>query len=536
MNLCGLIEDTGLRQRLTLLAADAGWSCWLGDDPQVIQRVLDTSQPAADLVVTDQPDQIAALEASAGRAPVVLLAGPRMESPRHLTTIDSTLADTELVLSLKTCVNARRFRERFAELDSHEPITSLPRHDELLQALGRGSEGPLGLLVVQIDHAQHLYQHLDPVSRSELLYALSERLQGALPAGAQLGFYDPSCFVAALPQPDAEAVATAARQLVERMREPLAFRGGSLHITVSVGYAFQTLFTDADRLWTEAWRAMRSVLTGHGDRATGSDHDHLAERLPQALAREEFSLVLQPQLGIDGERLTGAEVLLRWQGLEVGALSPGQFIPIAESRGHMARIGDWVLERACRAAAPWLESRINPVRLGINVSPQQFNRGAIVAQIERFRAESWFDPALLELEVPHEVMLRLVDAHREHLYRLRDMGVRFALDNLGSGLVDTTRLLRCPADTLKIDRALIERIETDGAARELVERICQLGQRFGLRVVAVGVEREDQLTLLRNAGCTDVQGYLFSPPVSLQRFADLLAGAPLLHGGRRASR
>jgi EAL domain-containing protein (putative c-di-GMP-specific phosphodiesterase class I) len=320
------------------------------------------------------------------------------------------------------------------------------------------------------------------------------------------------------------------------MREPLAFRSGSLHLTVSVGFACQALFGDPERLWTEAWRAMRRVLDQRGDRATGSDQDAMAERLPQALARDEFSLVLQPQIAVAGGRLTGAEVLLRWQGLEVGELSPSQFIPIAESRGHMTRIGDWVLERTCRAAANWLEHRISPVRLGVNVSPQQFNRGAIVAQIERFRAERWLDPTLLELEVSHEAMLRLVEGHREHLYRLRDLGVRFALDNLGSGLVDTTRLLRCPADTLKIDRALVGRIETDPFARELAERICALGERFGLRVVAVGVEREAQLALLQGMGCTEIQGYLISPPVTLQRFGELLAGAPDLHGNRRASR
>jgi len=536
MNLCGLIDDNGLRQRLTLIAADAGWSCWLSDDLALLQRVLDTSQPAAELIVTDSKDRVSALEAFAGRAPVVLLAPPDGTAATAFSAIDPALADAELLLSFKTCVNARRFRERFADLDRLEPITSLPRQDELLQALGRHSGEPMGLVVIQIDHAPHLYKHLDPVSRSDLLGALSERVRLALPNQALLGFYDPSCFVAALPGFPSVEVAAAAQGLVAALREPLEFRGGSLHITASVGYGFEAHFSDSERLWTEAWRAMRRAIAQHGDRAVGSDLSTMSDRLPQALAREEFSLVLQPQLGMDGERLSGAEVLLRWQGLEVGALSPSQFIPLAESRGHMARIGDWVLERACRAAASWLENRIDPVRLGINVSPQQFNRGAIVAQIERIRAERWMDPALLELEVPHDVMLLLVDGHREHMYRLRDLGVRFALDNLGSSLVDTARLLRCPVDTLKIDRSLVDRIETDVHARELIERICELGQRFGLRVVAVGVERESQLALLRGAGCTDVQGFLFSPPVSLERFGELLAGAPALHGGKRARR
>jgi EAL domain-containing protein (putative c-di-GMP-specific phosphodiesterase class I)/GGDEF domain-containing protein len=533
MNLCGLIDDKALRERVTLLAADAGWSCWVSDDLALLQRVLDTSHSPADLILTDSRTHVAALQTSAGRAPVVLLAAAADAADPAFSRIDPTLPDAELVMSFRTCVNARRFRERFADLDRQEPITNLPRHDELLAGLARHAGARMGLLVIQVDHADHLYNHLDPVSRSDLLGVLSEQVRRALPPAALLGFYDPSCFVAALPGFAAEQVAAAAKETVAAMRGPLYFKGGVLHITVSVGYGDEALFGDAQRLWSQTWRAMRRALAQHGDRAVGCERIDVAERLPQALAREEFSLVLQPQIGVDGERLAGAEVLLRWQGLEVGELSPSQFIPVAESRGYMARIGDWVLENACRAAATWLENRIDPVRLGINVSPQQFNKGTIVAQIERFRAERWLDPSLLEIEIPHEAMLQLVDAHREQLYRLRDLGVRFALDHLGSGLLDAARLLRCPADTLKIDRALVERLDVDVHARELVEGICQLGRRFQLRVVAVGVERESQLSILRQAGCTDAQGYLFSPPVSLARFGDLLSG---VHGRHHPAR
>jgi EAL domain-containing protein (putative c-di-GMP-specific phosphodiesterase class I)/GGDEF domain-containing protein len=526
MNLCGLIENPSLRERLSLLAADAGWSCWLSDDAALFERVLDTMQPAAELVITDAPAHLGLLARCAGRAPVILLARDGGEQHASATVLDALLPDAELLLSFKTCVNARRFRERFADLDSHEPITSLPRHDELLRSLGSHQDAGMGLLVVQIDHPHHLYSHLDPVSRSDLLGALGEQVRRALPPQAVLGFYDPACFAAALPGFSAATTAGAAQTLVTAMRQPLAFRGGQMHITVSVGYGFEALFSDADRLWTQAWRAMRQALEEGGDRAAGMAETAAADRLPNALTREEFSLVLQPQFGADGERLTGAEVLLRWQGLEVGNLSPSQFIPLAERRGHMARIGDWVLERACREAATWFENRINPLRLGVNVSPHQFGKGAIVDQINRFRAERWLDPAILELELPHEAMLALVDTHREHLYRLRDLGVRFALDNLGSGLMDTNRLLRCPVDTLKIDRSLIQRIEADPRARELAEQICRLGQRFGLRVVAVGVETQAQLIILQGFGCTDVQGFLFSQPVSLARFGELLTNRP----------
>jgi EAL domain-containing protein (putative c-di-GMP-specific phosphodiesterase class I) len=189
----------------------------------------------------------------------------------------------------------------------------------------------------------------------------------------------------------------------------------------------------------------------------------------------------------------------------------------------MARIGDWVLDRACREASTWFEHLVEPLVLGINVSPQQFHNGAIVDRIAGYRTESWFDPGMLELELPQDALLTLVDDYRPLLYKLRDWGVRFALDNLGGSLIDAAKLLRCPADTLKIDRSLISRMEEDRESQDLIAHICRLGERFELRVVAVGVETPSQLTALERMGCTDVQGYLLSPPVSLAQFRLLLA-------------
>jgi EAL domain-containing protein (putative c-di-GMP-specific phosphodiesterase class I) len=222
-------------------------------------------------------------------------------------------------------------------------------------------------------------------------------------------------------------------------------------------------------------------------------------------------------------RLTGVEALLRWQGLEVGELAPSHFIPIAEQEGFITRIGDWVLEKASSAATNWLEHLISPIYLCVNVSPQQFANESITRQIERLKRERWLDPAMLELELSLENMLQLVDEHRDQLYRLRDWGVRFAVDNLGTELINFDRLLRCPADTLKIDRQLIGRVDNHPASRDLVGEISSIGDRFQLRVVAVGVETPEQLKTLRKLGDMEVQGFLLSPPVPLGEFQQLLS-------------
>ncbi len=522
MNVTGVIHDADLRERLNLLAAAAGWRCWLCSEVAELERISISLTPSADLLLCDDAQSLARLRHHPGSHALLVGAGIELPEESGFSRIDPDQPDEELLHALKTCVNAKRFRDRFAQLERTEPITSLPRHEELFRSLRRYGGGPMGLLVVQIDHAGHLYDSLDPVSRTDLLAAMGSHIQAAVPAHGLLGFFDAACFVVALPGVNEAALTRAAGAVVSTVREPFRFRGGELHLTVSVGSAFETMYGDPERLWNQAWRAMRRALDQGGNRAAGATTPGLSERLPRAIEREEFSLVLQPQVSVDGKSLTGAEALLRWQGMEVGELAPNRFIPLAEQRGHMARIGDWVLDRACREASTWFEHLLEPLVLGINVSPQQFHGAAIVERIDRYRAESWFDPGMLELELPQEAMLTLVDDYRPQLYKLRDWGVRFAMDNLGGSLIDAGKLLRCPADTLKIDRSLISLLEDDREARELIERICELGRRFELRVVAVGVERPEQLAALERFGCTDVQGYLLSPPVSLAQFRELL--------------
>ncbi|MFW6092883.1 MAG: EAL domain-containing protein [Pseudomonadota bacterium] len=523
MNITGVIVDAALRQRLALLAARAGWECRLCASPEELERPPTLPGRPADLFLCDDP-AILDRQPGHGAVEVVLNRGAAASNgSRERLHVDADESDETLLLALATCVNARRIRERLGELERTEPITHLPRREQLLDALSACHSRPLGLLVIQVDHAAHLYEGLDPVSRTDLLSALAGHMERALPAQGRLGFFDAACFLVALPEVTEAALADHARAMVRELAAPLAYRHGELHLTASVGYAFEARFSDAERLWSEAWSAMRRAVADGGNRAEGPERPSGTAPRPDAVEREEFSLMLQPQLSADGARLTGAEALLRWQGMEVGGLGPARFVPLAEQQGQMGRIGDWVLGHACTEAAGWLDQHPSPLILGVNVSPQQFHNDALVKRVGHYHAERWFDPAMLELELPLEAFLTLVDDYRRQLYRLRDWGVRFALDNLGSGLIDAAKLLRCPADTLKIDRALVARVNHDPGAWELVSQICQLGNRFELRVIAVGVEDGDALATLQSLGCTEVQGYLYSPPLPPGDFRSMLA-------------
>jgi len=548
LHLCGVIRSQALRERLSQLGSAADWTVWLVPELALLEALLSSLTPAPDALLTDDPELMDAAALGPQRDLIRVLLTPDDRAPGPLLTalggsgrgaggtgrpalrLGTEVDDGRLVQQLNTCINARRFHDRFESLEQREPITSLPRHEELMTALRGGRGRPLGLVVLHIDHAEHLYADQDPVGKTDLLRALGEHVQASLPDGARLGFYDAACFIVAVPEAAPRSLDGLSHELARRLRRPVRYRGGEIHLTASLGYAQTQALEDLDGLWQSAWNAMSAAHQEGGDRVCGPDREPLVKRIPDALDRQEFALVLQPQWHMRSDRLCGAEALLRWQGMEVGALAPERFIAVAERHGQMARIGDWVLEQACREAATWYQQRVEPLTLGVNVSPQQFHRDAIGEQIRRFAAERWLDPTLLELELPQQQLLEVVDDYREQLYRLRDAGVRFAVDNLGRELIDTDKLLRCPADTLKIDRQLVAGAVEAGPARELVEHICALGNRFGLRVVAVGVETEAELVTLEELGCSAAQGYLLSPPVPLDDFHRLLR-TPLLHRG-----
>ena len=534
IKICIAIENQNLADEATRLCAAQGWT--------VLQYQLANAHPvptSADFVLFDELAKLPLLREllsqSSDQHAICLIDPADLDVdtvnevvgfglPSKCQPLAPASIEATLVKTITTTLNVARFETQFFNTQDAEPITRLPHHAELLDYVHRFVGTAMGLVVVEIDHAEHLYENLDPVSKTDLLSALSEHLQSCIVHSAYLAIYDAASFAIWCPNMSAHDTQKTAIGLCEHSRTPLKFRGGQLHFSLSAGAAHEMRMDNPHKLWQQAWAVKeRAKLAGGNQASVAADENDIGRRIPQAITREEFGLVVQPQWNIQGTELRGVEALLRWEGMEVGNIAPDHFIPIAERHGQMARVGDWVLEQACTASAAWLEHRVNPMLLGINISPQQFVNDAIHKQIERLAKEQWLDPAILELELGHDKLLQVVDLHRSALFKLRDMGVRVAIDNLGTELVDTNKLLRCPADTLKIDRSLIANIEHDDAARRLVAQICQVGQRFSLRIVAVGVETEQQRQLLENLGCTDAQGYLFSQPVALDTFHTYLA-------------
>lgn len=239
--------------------------------------------------------------------------------------------------------------------------------------------------------------------------------------------------------------------------------------------------------------------------------------LRRALSLGEFSLVYQPQLDLRLNAITGFEALLRWQSPSRGAVSPLEFIPVAEDTGIITSIGEWVLRTACFEAASWSGSH----KVSVNVSAIQFQSPNLVATILSALGESGLDPQRLELEITESVMLDLGGTALETLQDLHHLGVRVALDDFGIGYSSLGYLRSFPFDRIKIDQSFVRGASDDAVGRAIIRAIASLGQSLGMATVAEGVETEEQLNRVVTDGCTDVQGYLIGrplPPDQIGRF------------------
>lgn len=258
------------------------------------------------------------------------------------------------------------------------------------------------------------------------------------------------------------------------------------------------------------------------DRQTAA-RKRLEAEVRAAVENRRFIPVFQPKIDLHTGRIAGAEALARWK-LESGRIvSPGVFIPVAESTGLIGEIGMQITEQACRAAAMWHSRGFRDVSVAVNVSPLQFEDDDLGAMLIRAMSEAGLPPRLLQLEITESVAVSDPDRLKDVIGPLKTMGVRLAIDDFGTGHSNLSMLGRLPFDVFKIDRAFISSLYTDKQAPAIVEMILGMAETLGMETVAEGVETEAQESFLRQRGCDQYQGFYYSPPVSLEKFIQMLA-------------
>jgi EAL domain-containing protein (putative c-di-GMP-specific phosphodiesterase class I) len=240
--------------------------------------------------------------------------------------------------------------------------------------------------------------------------------------------------------------------------------------------------------------------------------------LRHAIATDALTLLYQPLMAECGTRMQGLEALVRWYHPKLGEVSPEVFIPLAEQRGLIVPLGEWVLRRACRDARRWPN-----LRIAVNVSPVQFRQRDFVRTVQSIIAASGIDASRLDLELTEGVLIQDAEQAEAVIIDLRALGVRMGLDDFGSGYSSMIYLRRFAFDKIKIDRAFLETVEMSGESAIILESIVSLGHALGLTVTAEGVEHKEQVDFLRALGCDEMQGFYFAPPLTAEAIDERLS-------------
>ena len=440
-----------------------------------------------------------------------------------------------------TCVDItdrKRAEEEIEHLAYHDALTGLPNrkcfqdHMELALAQSRRTGSRLAVLFLDLDRFKLVNDTMGHGIGDEVLRQVGARLRGCVRAGDTVARLGGDEFVLLLANIEKEHVAPLARKMLDAVSAPLVVDAHRLSMTTSVGISlYPDDGADADALLRSADIALYRAKEGGRNNfqlctpaLNAAIHERLAlgSGLRRAVDNGEFVLYFQPEVVLPSRAIVGAEALVRWKHPQRGLLAPDSFIPLAEDTRLIVPMGEWILREACTQAARFPSGGGAAWFVAVNVSARQFQRGSLVRTIETALEASGLAANRLEIEIAEGVAMGDIQEVIATLRRLREMGVRVVLDDFGTGHSSLATLKSLPLDAIKIDRTFVAAIPGSAADASLVTAILEIARGLSLRVIAEGVETEEQLAFLMANGCRQAQGFLFGPPVPVSR----LTGAP----------
>ncbi len=424
----------------------------------------------------------------------------------------------------------------------HDALTGLPNRvlalDRVEQMLARArrQDLPVAALYVDIDDFKNVNDSFGHAAGDELLRIVARRLSSVIREGDTAARLGGDEFVVLVEGSTLDAgPELVAERLRDALREPCNMRGEigrELSITASIGVAFglrespDELLRDADLALYAAKAAGRDryVLFESSMQTAAQDRLRMQMDLADAAAQGRLLLAYQPTFDLQSGRVIGVEALLRWQHPTRGTLQPADFIPLAESTGLIVPIGAWVLDEACRQAAAW-HARGHQIGVSVNVAARQLDTDELLPQVQHALADSGLEPGALTLELTESTLMRDPDAAVGRLRALKQLGVRIAIDDFGSGYSSLAYLREFPADALKIDRSFISEIAASDHSATLIRTLVQLGRTLEVETLAEGIEDHAQLVTLQREQCDQGQGFLFSRPLDPRAVEAFLAAA-----------
>jgi diguanylate cyclase (GGDEF)-like protein/PAS domain S-box-containing protein len=443
------------------------------------------------------------------------------------------------IAMIENITERKRAEAHIEYLATHDALTDLPNHnlmlDRLTQAMAhvRRSGGLLAILYVDLDRFKVINDGFGHPVGDAVIRAVGERLKTVVRDGDTVARQSGDEFLVLLTDLRKLAdVYVVAQKALDAFAQPLALQSREVHVAASIGISVypqdgqtaDTLIGSADaamyrakKLGGNTYQFFTREMSDETKRRV-----QLETQLRLAIANNQLRLAYQPKVEIASGRIIGCEALLRWTHPELGAISPCQFIPIAEESGQIVSIGDWVLRTASAQNKVWLDAGLAPIVVSVNISARQFQQQDVAAWVLGALRDTGLAPERLELELTESLIAQDVEQAIHAINQLKSAGVKLSIDDFGTGYSNLGNLKRFRVDTLKIDQSFVRDILTDADDASIALAVISLAHSLRMRVLAEGVETAEQYEFLRVNGCDEIQGYYFSKPVSADELAAML--------------
>lgn len=451
-----------------------------------------------------------------------------------------SIPDGESLCIARDITDRKKSEERLAYMAYHDALTGLPNRvtfgERLVRDLARAKrrKEAVGVVLVDLDRFKEVNDTLGHDAGDHLLVAVAERLQGVVRETDTVARMSGDEFCVILPdQKDEHAAVEAGRRMLRAFDAPFAFDGQEMHVSASLGISLfpltgdspETLVRQADIAMFRAKALGRDTLQLFSEEMSEAvaERARMEKGLRRANEKNEFVVHYQPEIDLRTGRIVGAEALVRWQSPDRGLVPPMQFIPLAEETGAIVPMSEWVIRTSCAQAKAWQEGGYAPFRISVNVSARLFQQYDLTGAIMDILGRTGLGPDSLELEITESVAIQNIETTLDTLWKLDGFSIRVAMDDFGTGYSSLAYLKKFPIHLLKIDRAFIKDLDRNPEDQTIVKAILAMAHTLGIEVIAEGVERAEQMELLKGFGCGLAQGYYFSRPVPAAEFTELLS-------------
>jgi diguanylate cyclase (GGDEF)-like protein len=441
--------------------------------------------------------------------------------------------------------------EKIHSLAYYDNLTGLPNRTFCLELITQAirlayrHKRNFATLFIDLDFFKRINDTLGHAIGDQLLQAVSERLQKYIRKSDHIARLEEDDMAESVSRiggdeyivllneiKDPHDAAKVANRILTDLLKPFKLNNHEVYVTASIGISVfpfdgedsESLLRNADIAMSHAKKQGRNNFQFYSESMNTNALKRLTleNNLRKALERKEVFLHYQPKMDAKDKKIVGVEALIRWKHPELGLVSPAEFIPLAEETGLIIPIGEWVLRTACSQNKAWQKAGLEPIRISVNLSSRQFEQKNLLETISLVLFEADLDPEYLELEITESTVMKNPKYAIATLQELKATGINISIDDFGTGYSSLNYLRQLPLDSLKVDRSFVNKALTSTSDASIISAIIALAHNLNLKVVAEGVETEEQLKFLRKLQCNEVQGYLFSKPLHADEFVQLL--------------